>query len=131
MAKLPTLTTAGWIEDLVSVSTNLMDYFLVSEDSQTQFYPGEVSSLPFLVQQHGSDPASLVDRARDVLQRYFSRYFDMTSVEVTTDDKSGSRGRYNLTIDVTIVKNGTTHRLGRLIEVGDSKIINVNDPYTE
>lgn len=131
MTKLPTLTTAGWIDDLVSVSTSLMDYFLVSEESQTQFYPGEVASLPFLVQQHGSDPETLVSRGRDVLQRYFSRYFDMASVEMTTDNNSGSSGRYNINIDVTIVKDGKTHRLGRLIELGDSKIINVNDPYTE
>ena len=130
MAKLPTLTTAGWIEDLVSVSTSLMDYFLVSEDSQSQFYPGEVSSLPFLVQQYGSDPDELANRARDVLQRYFSRYFEMTSVEVTTDSKSGTVGRYNVNIDVTVVKDGVTHRLGRLIELGDSKIINVKDPFT-
>lgn len=131
MAKLPTLTTAGWIDDLVSVSTSLMDYFLVSEDSQSQFYPNEVASLPYLVQQHGSEPASLTARARDVLQRYFSRYFDMASVEVTSDNVNKSRGRYNINIDVTIVKDGVSHRLGRLIEVGDSKIINVNDPYNE
>ena len=131
MAKLPTLTTAGWIDDLVSVSTSLMDYFLVSENSQSQFYPGEVSSLPFLVQQHGSEPASLTSRTRDVLQRYFSRYFDMASVEVTSDNANKSLGRYNINIDVTIVKGSVSHRLGRLIEIGDSKIINVNDPYTE
>lgn len=130
MAKLPTLTTAGWIEDLITVSTTMMDYFLVSEDSQTQFYPGEVASLPFLVQQYGSDPDALANRCRDVLQRYFSRYFDMASVEVTTDDSSGVPGRYNINIDVTVIKDGKTHRLGRLIELGDSKIINVNDPYT-
>lgn len=130
MAKLPTLTTAGWIDDLVSVSTSLMDYFLVSEDSQSQFYPGEVASLPFLVQQHGSDPDTLANRARDVLQRYFSRYFEMASVEVTTDDQSGTAGRYNVSIDVTVVKDGVSHRLGRLIELGDSKIIHVEDPFT-
>jgi hypothetical protein len=130
MSKLPTLTTAGWIEDLVSVSTSLMDYFLVSEESQTQFYPGEVASLPFLVQQYGSDPDTLVSRGRDVLQRYFSRYFDMASVEVTSDNDSGVAGQYNINIDVTVVKDGTTHRLGRLIELGDSKILKVNDPYT-
>lgn len=130
MAKLPTLTTAGWIDDLVSVSTSLMDYFLVSEDSQSQFYPGEVASLPYLVQQHGSDPDTLVNRSRDVLQRYFSRYFEMASVEVTTDSNSGTAGRYNVNIDVTVVKDGVTHRLGRLIELGDSKIIHVEDPFT-
>ena len=130
MSKLPTLTTAGWIEDLVSVSTSLMDYFLVSEESQTQFYPGEVASLPFLVQQYGSDPDALVSRGRDVLQRYFSRYFEMASVEITSDEQSDSPGRYNISIDVTVVREGKTHRLGRLIELGDSKIINVNDPYS-
>jgi hypothetical protein len=130
MSKLPTLTTAGWIEDLVSVSTSLMDYFLVSEESQTQFYPGEVASLPFLVQQYGSDPDALVSRGRDVLQRYFSRYFEMASVEITSDEQSDSPGRYNINIDVTVVREGKTHRLGRLIELGDSKIINVNDPYS-
>lgn len=131
MPRLPTLTTAGWVNDLVTVSTSMMDYFLVSEHSQTQFYPGNVSSLPYLIQQHGSEPDRLADRARDVLQQYFSRYFDATTSDVVATRLNGNNGRYDLTIDVAVMKNGKQHRLGRLIEVGDSKIIQVKDKFAE
>lgn len=40
MTRLPTLTTAGWVDDVVTMSAKLIDYFLVSEHSQTQLYRG-------------------------------------------------------------------------------------------
>lgn len=131
MAKLPTLTTAGWVSDVVIMSTTLMDYFLMSDHSQTQFYPGEVSSMPYLVQQVGSEPRELERRAKVALEKLYGRYFDRVAVEVTSDNLNDRSGRYNLTLDVAVVIDGEQHRLGRMLLVGDSKIINVSDPNSE
>jgi hypothetical protein len=108
-----------------------MDYFLMSDHSQTQFYPDEVSSMPHLIQQFGSDPSQLESRAQAALERLYGRYFDRVAVEVTADKLNAQDGRYNLTIDLAVVQSGKQHRLGRMLLIGDSKIISVKDPNAE
>lgn len=131
MPKLPTLTTAGWVSDVITQSTSLIDYFLMSDHSQTQFYPNEVSSMPYLIQQVGSDPSQLARRTETALERLYGRYFDRVAVEVKADKLNSQDGRYNLTIDLAVNQSGKQHRLGRMLLIGDSKIISVRDPNAE
>lgn len=131
MPKVPTLTTAGWVSDVIIQSTTLMDYFLMSDYSQTQFYPGEVSSMPHLIQEVGSEPNQLERRTQSALERLYGRYFDRVAVDVKADKFDAQDGRYNLTIDLAVVQAGKQHRLGRMLLIGDSKIISVRDPNAE
>lgn len=124
MSQLPTLTPAGWVNDITMMSTRAMDYFISSDYSQSHFYPGTVSSLPYLIRVYGHEPMSLRRETQVTLMRYFMRYFDDAQVEI--DVKNQKDGRYELIIDVTLVQGEKILSLGRAISVVDSKIINVN-----
>lgn len=126
MTSLPTLTPAGWVSDVVSMAVKLMDYFLVTERSQSHMYRGNITSMTYLVQQHGSQPEALADVARTQLQNHLSRYFDEVQVNTSVDGFDRSDGRYNLTIDVLLSKDGKQYSLGRLLEIGETKILSVN-----
>lgn len=124
--KLPTLTSSGWLSDTVTISNKLMDYFLASDFSQTQFYPGEVASLPYIVQEHGHDPDRLVESVRDTLTKYFQRYFRYVRLNVRKINLEDEKGQYGIEIDLIAESDdGKRSSLGRLIEIGDSKILNV------
>lgn len=127
MAKVPTLTSMGWAGDPATMAARLIDYALTSEHSQTKFYTREVFSIPYLIQQHGDEPRRLATTMEDKLFSYFSRYFDTANVSVTADALDSNDGRYNLKIDVNLTLNGQRHSLGRLLQVGESKIFNVTD----
>lgn len=122
---VPTLTTTGWVNDVVNKAVTLFDYFLASDHSQTEFFPDRVSSLPWLVQQHGHAPRVLASSTQTQLQRFYGRYFDQAFVEVNANDNNNMEGRYNLQINVAVEQDGKRHSLGRLIEVGESRILKV------
>lgn len=126
--KVPTLTTAGWVDDLATKAITLIEYFIISQKSQTRFYKGYISSLPALVQAHGHSPQELAENTREKLHALLSRYFEEALVDVRATHTDAVTGRYNIEIDATVIDNGKSHSLGRLIEVGDSKIINAHDP---
>lgn len=125
MSNVPSLSGSGWIRDIVNRSTQLMDYFLVADYSQTQLYKGHVSSLPYLVQQYGDSRERLAENIRTTLSRYFRRYFEAVNVNTSTTLVEGGDGRYNVSIECTIEDQGQSFSFGRAIEVGQSKILNV------
>lgn len=126
MKKLPTLTTAGWLEDVSSVATTLMDYFLTSEHSQSNFYPKHISSLPYLVQQFGSNPTQLADAVQSKLRILYSRYMDEVTVRVSNTAADSETGQYNLNIDIIMSKDGKRSSLGRSVAISESKVMNVS-----
>ena len=123
---IPTLTTAGWINDTPSMASKLMDYFVASDYSQSQLYRGNVASLAYLVQKYGDTPPLLADSVRETLRPYFAKHVDEIMISVATNDIDGT-GEYNLSIDVSLTTNGTSHSLGKLIQISESEIINVTD----
>lgn len=127
MKPLPTLSTNGWVTDIVALATRLMDYFLASEYSQSQFYYGEVSSLQYLIQQHGHDPQMLAQRTQLQLDRYLTRYFEQVRVNVDVDDQPASGAHYGLQIQADLSDGQRMHSLGRLIWVGENQILGVDD----
>lgn len=128
---VPTLSTEGWVKDVTGKADRLMSYFLVSDFSQTAFYPGTISSLPYLVQQYGSNAFEIEQRTRDTLYELFQRYFDGVEVQVSTETPSPEEpNKINLTISATVVSEGKAYSLGRLINVNNNliqQIINLND----
>ena len=127
MTRVPTLSTAGWVSDVANMAVKLMDYFITSDVSQSQLYRGEITSLRHLVQRHGSNPTYLEEHVRTQLSNYLSRYFDDVQVNTRTTGLDVADGRYTLVLDVMLSKDSKQHSLGRLIEIGESKIIDVAD----
>lgn len=131
VAAVPTLSTQGWVSDVTALADRLMAYFFISDYSQTRYFPGSVSSLPYLVQRHGSDPFTLRQRTRDTLYSYLSAYFDSVDIEVTTDQPApDDPNRIQLTVKATVAKDNKTYSLGRLVSVNNNlvqKIINLNN----
>lgn len=125
-AKVPTLTAAAWVDHPAEKADQLLSYYFVAEDSQTQLYPGYVISLPAQVQKWGHDEHELRLRIRDDLEAYLRPYFDEVAIEITTSMPAADEtNRFDITLSCIVTDKGERYSLGRLISVMNSKIVRI------
>lgn len=126
MAKVPTLSASGWVGDVVSMATSLLDYFFSSDYSQSHLYLDRISSFPHLIKVNGHRPDELKSEVKSTLTPYLSRYFDDVVITASTNPISKEdSSRYNLTLDINVTLNGREVSLGRVVELGDGKIVKI------
>lgn len=131
---VPSLSESGWLEDPFKAGGQLFAHFLASEYSQSNEYYGQINSMPYIVQQHGSKPADLCTNITASLTAVFSRYFNTDTnagnVQVTTThNASDTVSRYNFTIDLSWNVADVTYQLGRVVTIDGSVIEKVIDAY--
>ncbi len=123
---IPSLSGKGWIQDVKPKADKLMAYYLTSNYSQTDLFRGDVVSLPKQVQEHNSDPVALRDLIRADLERLLGRYFDSVTVDVSTDiPNKDDPARLNITLNATVVQDGVSYALGRLIESAQGQVAKI------
>ena len=126
--RLPTLSPIGWVEDTAIKADKLMGYFLVSEASQSNLYNKEVVSFPDILRKHQSERAPLQRAVEESLSVYFSRYFDGADAEVTvTDNTQEGKQGWDLNIDLTVIENGKSFNLGRLVSTLNASVMKIVD----
>ncbi len=120
------LSDKGWIRDVKPKADKMMGYYMTSNYSQSNVFLGEIVSLPKQIQEHNSDPVALRELIRSDLERYFGRFFDSVSVDVTTNYvNKDDPGRLNVTVQALVVQDGLTYSLGRLIESVNGQVVNI------
>lgn len=106
---VPTLSITGWITDPRTMLSQLLADMIVSEKSQTQWYYGEVVSLPAIVQQYGNKPDDFVTALKFNLEKLVSAHFATAEIEVTWEPMAGEtvdHSRYNVVVLITAMLNG-------------------------
>ena len=129
--KIPTLSSSGWVSEVSEKADKAISYFFVSDHSQTALYPGNVSSLAYIVQQYGNDALALLSEMQRRVQTYMSHQFDEANVSVTLAAVTEpDNGQINLKLLISVKENGKEYSIGRLIKTLNSKvqeIINLNN----
>lgn len=124
------LSTEGWLSELAVKCDRLLSYFFISDYSQTELYPGEISSLPYLIKMYGSSEEELRTNVSRQLQKYLSRHFEQADVTASTNVISESDFRIELKLIITVYDNNVQYNLGRLVETVNStiaSIVNINN----
>ncbi len=127
-ANVPSISTLGWVKGVAEKLDLLLSYYFVSENSQSNTYAGKVISLPYQIQQYGSDPINLKQSMTDTLTVYLERYFDAVDVSITTEvPLETDPNRIHITVDIIVTQNGVRASAGKLIETINSKLSNIFD----
>lgn len=128
---IPSLSLAGFINDLPSMVDRMLSYYLTSEYSQSNLFNGRVLSLQKQMQAYQHDDNLLRSSVREELTEYFAGICDIPSVEVTTEfPNPEDPSRINLTVSVVVTKDGKSYSVGKMIETKDSitlRLINLNN----
>lgn len=123
---VPSLSLAGFITDIASAVDRMLAYYLTSEYSQSNEFPGRVLSLQKQIQAYQHDDNMLRTKVREELEGYFSSICDASTIEVDTDHPNpDDPNRLNLTVSATIVKDGQSYSVGKLIETRNSITLNI------
>ena len=125
---LPTLSATGWVKNIGEKADMLFSHYLVSDYSQTYFYPGEVASLAKDIQINDNKPLKIKSSIEDTLFKYFNRYFESAQVEVAINNPDPEYpDNINIAINVTVFEGGYSYNLGKELQTVKGKLIQVFD----
>lgn len=111
----------GWITDPVTIADTIFAHFLLSEHHQSYIHLGEVSSLPYILQNHSNDPEGYCTEMKKTLSLYFGKYFPSSEVEVflTNPDSESSAVEVSMSVKFEDSK-GQSYSLSKVIQIKDS-----------
>jgi hypothetical protein len=122
---VPTLSSSGWVKGVATKCDYLISHFYTSEANQTEFYPGNVASLPELLAKYQHDPLSLGTQIQTTMHRYLSRHFDTADVDCSCTDEDG---KVYIRLSATVEQDGVKYSFCKQFETTGtviSKIINL------
>ena len=122
----PSLSPDGWVSASVKTADYIMSCFLLSDQSQSYIYNGNISSFPWILQHTAGDMLSTLNLIESTLSLYLGRYFNNVSMEVVEvpNPADPSAAKISIFIEFTDLE-GITHNLGRLLTIANLKLTNV------
>ncbi len=128
---IPTLSLAGFVQDMPTKIDRMLAYYLTSDYSQSNVFKGRILSLQKHVQAYQHDLRTLTTKVREDLEGYFGAVCDAQTISVSAETPNpDDPNRINLSISAMLYKDGKGYSLGKLIETQNSitlSIINLNN----
>lgn len=122
---LPALSAEGWVGTSNTLVDTLFAHFLLAEYSQTHLHKGQITSLPWIIQQN-TDLDQLQDTTTQELTRYYLRYFASVEVFVSVKPDSDTQNTHTMYIEVECVTDlGRVFTLSKAVTIDGSKVIKV------
>jgi hypothetical protein len=120
---VPTLSPAGFVDNIIDKADFLFAHVFESDRSQSYIYPNGVMSVAWFIQEYGHDISTLTMQLRLGLEAYFSSYFDAVAINVISDaNETNLTNSVNLTISAHVVDDGVDYSLANLVEITNSKV---------
>jgi hypothetical protein len=122
---VPVLGTQSFVYDSANKFNQLLSDFYLSDYNQTQLYPGQVTSLPRILQQAGSDYATAVSKIQSLFSNYLSRYYDgnnSVQVSVVDDTAVGRKDQLILKLVVSLTEDSQQVTYGYLLKTANAMI---------
>lgn len=128
---IPSLSSLGWVTDPVKKFDLAIADFLASNYSQSEVFYGKIASLPYVIQNAGSDLMVLKRLASETLNRHLSGLFEQVTVNCETETvQIGESNRTKLIFKVAVIDGGKGISFDRVIEDVSSpslKLITLNN----
>lgn len=119
----PSLSESAWVTSPEKTADLLFSCFFVSDYSQTFRYIGEVSSLPWILQQAQGSISQICTDTQATLVKYFSRYFSNVVCEVTEIPNPENEAKQQISIYLKFTdSSGKEHNLGKLVRMSNTTI---------
>lgn len=124
---MPSLSSAGFIKDPAAKLEKVFAYFFIADYSQSNQHRGTIASLPYLIKTHGHRPEDLSDQIENTLRIVLSSYFDTADVKVSIKDPLDDGPEYDIVVQGTVVEQGKTHGLAKLLSVSNNTLNKVSN----
>lgn len=127
---LPTLSREGFIVNPKAIMVKCFEHFLVSDQSQSTTFMGEVVSLKYLISIH-KDTLELKNGIVDALTKLYKRYFPTVVVNVEVEE-SDTSSVVKYTIDITCYDTkGDPYSLSKEISESANQLLDFDTLITD
>ena len=120
---IPCLDTQSLLVDPRDILSYVLRYYTTAPKSVSDTTPYAMISLADDISRYQDNQNNLSRAVTTALQSVYTRFFDpgTTSVDVSTSDNGD--GSYNLTIQLSVGKNGVPYTLGANVAVSNNGIL--------
>lgn len=125
-ASVPSMSAAGWIDDIVEKTDTLFGYaYQAQQDQPSSYSTDAVTSLSWIFHKYGHDHIALCLQLQMRLETYFAPYYDSVQVDATVDntEEQELKGHTNISLRITVKENGKEYSIGSLIETANNKVL--------
>ena len=127
MAKVPSLSSNGWLSEISERADALIAYYFTSDFSQSYIYQGQVTSLTYHIQNYSATPDRLENRIQSDLSAMLSRYFNNVDLACDVSELSEDQpDKLNVTIEGSLTDNGFKYDIGRAIRVENNRVTKIS-----
>lgn len=130
LAKVPSLSAAGWVSDLRQGVDILMGHLFVSDFSHSTTAPGSITSFAALVQKYNHDQSAMEQQSQVAIQEYLRKYIPDCDVEVeaiANPENPVDNGEYILKITISAYRNGERLNLAEQLDISGSKFKRITE----
>lgn len=119
---LPMLSGEGWQKDPELIMARLFVHMFLTDHSQSNIYQGHVTSLQYIISEHGDDVPSLKSAVTSAVQTYYQRFFSNVTVQfdLSKSDDEDKSSKMAFDIFITGTYDGVVYTLSRAMRVDNS-----------
>ena len=120
---VPSLSPAGWLKTPAEQADTLLAHAFTANKSQSSLYPNAVTSVQWLIERHGRDIPTLMEKMRQDLSDYFGRYFpEGVDIDVQGDPSSDApNDKIVLRLIINFTDNGKQYNLPNTVDIVNGK----------
>jgi hypothetical protein len=119
---VPMLSAAGWVRSPSEKADALISHAYLSDKSQTALYGDNVMSVQQIIERYSHDTTGLAQALRIEFERYFSRFYESASVDITAEDPQDGSGKITLRLYCVVTEGAKKYSFGKLLLIKNSKI---------
>ena len=120
---IPTLDTAPILTDPRDILGYVLRYYTTSAKSVSDSTaPGMISFMDD-ISRYQNDPSLLCNEVTKSLQSVYGRFFDPRTTTILVTSGDNGDGTYNITIQLSVIQNGSSYTLGADVTVSKTGIL--------
>jgi len=117
---LPMLSGEGWLQDPTIIMTRLFSHMFLTDYSQSNTYRGNVTSLQYILSQHGQDSTELTSAVEKAVKIYYSRYFSNVDVSFRLNETASDGAKMAFDLHISGSWEGERYDLQRTLQADNS-----------
>lgn len=124
---VPSLSNAGWLNEIQDKADKLLSYYLTTEYSQTHIYMDKVVSLAYHIAHYFKSPLDLRQKMTQDLEAYFGRYFEKCLVDIQIVEMEESNSRLDIQLEIFVTEDGKTYSVGKEVKSLNGKVAEISN----
>jgi hypothetical protein len=118
--KVCSLSTSGIIDEPNLKLKKIVDYFIYSDKSQSNFFKDYIESFKYIIYKENDNIDNYLVTVKNSLLNILKRYFSTVEINVTKDDNEESETVLrNIYLDITVIDSDGN--IGKYVKIAEVK----------